>query len=227
MVLDPIPQILPVHFFGARPQPPTSPWRFSTGDSSEERFEFWRWVCLCAGVRVRVCVHWCFVCFGCSAGDSSEVKFEFRVWCVCVYVCVRKLLIKNVRKLSTKNVCCGCSTGDLLDVRFKFWRWALCVFVCVCVCTCVCLHWFFVCCGCSAGDLSEVGSEFRTWCAYMCVCVNWFFFGVLWVQHWRFIRSQVRIPGVVASVTARCSRASPLKRCVAAVLQLWQSVLQL
>ena len=25
MVLDPIPQILPVHFFGSRPQPPTSP----------------------------------------------------------------------------------------------------------------------------------------------------------------------------------------------------------
>ena len=26
MVLDPIPQILPVHFFGSRPQPPTSPY---------------------------------------------------------------------------------------------------------------------------------------------------------------------------------------------------------
>jgi len=25
MVLDPIPQSLPVHFFGSRPQPPTSP----------------------------------------------------------------------------------------------------------------------------------------------------------------------------------------------------------
>jgi len=25
MVLDPIPQPLPVHFFGSRPQPPTSP----------------------------------------------------------------------------------------------------------------------------------------------------------------------------------------------------------
>ena len=27
MVLDPIPQSLPVHFFGSRPQPPTSPHR--------------------------------------------------------------------------------------------------------------------------------------------------------------------------------------------------------
>ena len=26
MVLDPIPQPLPVHFFGSRPQPPTSRW---------------------------------------------------------------------------------------------------------------------------------------------------------------------------------------------------------
>ena len=26
MVLDPIPQSLPVHFFGSRPQPPTSPY---------------------------------------------------------------------------------------------------------------------------------------------------------------------------------------------------------
>ena len=28
MVLDPIPQSLPVHFFGSRPQPPTSPYMF-------------------------------------------------------------------------------------------------------------------------------------------------------------------------------------------------------
>ena len=31
MVLDPIPQSLPVHFFGSRPQPPTSPYELNRG----------------------------------------------------------------------------------------------------------------------------------------------------------------------------------------------------
>jgi len=42
MVLDPIPQYLPVHFFGSRPQPPTS---LREGDNSER-----------ASARERVCV---------------------------------------------------------------------------------------------------------------------------------------------------------------------------
>jgi len=33
MALDPIPQSLPVHFFGSRPQPPTSPYPLSTKTS--------------------------------------------------------------------------------------------------------------------------------------------------------------------------------------------------
>jgi len=35
MVLDPIPQSLPVHFFGSRPQPPTSRWRGLTSTSKK------------------------------------------------------------------------------------------------------------------------------------------------------------------------------------------------
>jgi len=40
MVLDPIPQPLPVHFFGSRPQPPTSPYYGSSATSL-----IWDWRC--------------------------------------------------------------------------------------------------------------------------------------------------------------------------------------
>ena len=39
MVLDPIPQSLPVHFFGSRPQPPTSQRDLSITRDTEERRE--------------------------------------------------------------------------------------------------------------------------------------------------------------------------------------------
>jgi len=38
MVLDPIPQPLPVHFFGSRPQPPTSPYDICWAQQSVLRF---------------------------------------------------------------------------------------------------------------------------------------------------------------------------------------------
>jgi len=57
MVLDPIPQSLPVHFFGSRPQPPTSP---HTCVLSHECVRACCQICVRVGVcvctRARVCV---------------------------------------------------------------------------------------------------------------------------------------------------------------------------
>ena len=43
MVLDPIPQSLPVHFFGSRPQPPTSPVYGGYAACQDYIVEFQRW----------------------------------------------------------------------------------------------------------------------------------------------------------------------------------------
>jgi len=60
MVLDPIPQSLPVHFFGSRPQPPTSPFnfahrvRFATTLQRWWFFNFWMSHVTCESVTSRV-----------------------------------------------------------------------------------------------------------------------------------------------------------------------------
>jgi len=63
MVLDPIPQSLPVHFFGSRPQPPTSRQyirmymnKRNTSRDVRKNIEREREsVCVCVRVYVRVC----------------------------------------------------------------------------------------------------------------------------------------------------------------------------
>ena len=62
IVLDPIPQSLPVHFFGSRPQPPTSP-----RSCVCVLYEF---MCVCACWMMcvgffRMCAKWCVLCKSC------------------------------------------------------------------------------------------------------------------------------------------------------------------
>jgi len=50
MVLDPIPQSLPVHFFGSRPQPPTSPHASNSRDTyTDESWHTYGWVMKTSG----------------------------------------------------------------------------------------------------------------------------------------------------------------------------------
>jgi len=55
MVLDPIPQPLPVHFFGSRPQPPTSQMNITMHEFCCTCV----YVCMCVCVYVYVCVYVC------------------------------------------------------------------------------------------------------------------------------------------------------------------------
>ena len=55
MVLDPIPQSLPVHFFGSRPQPPTSP---------------------IESIRGHLCSGYCATSQGCSTGFTGVLDWE-------------------------------------------------------------------------------------------------------------------------------------------------------
>ena len=96
MVLDPIPQSLPVHFFGSRPQPPTSRGEMTLEISStywqdvENVFVF---VCVyvCVYVRVYVCAgRWVDGCvrFGiCLCGRSWHVyvNSNFHLDCLVLY----------------------------------------------------------------------------------------------------------------------------------------------
>jgi len=80
MVLDPMPQPLPVHFFGSRPQPPTSP-EIAENESLKQETShlLGEHRCVCVRERDRECV--CvFVCV--------------RV-CVFVCVCVHSVILER------------------------------------------------------------------------------------------------------------------------------------
>ena len=116
MVLDPIPQSLPVHFFGSRSQPPTSR-TVSTQSCVCDR----QLVCLCS-VVVFICVKKTDVMN--QKVHKLCVCVSVYVTCVCMCVCVRKLCVRvSLRKLCLRVRLCLC----------------LCLCLCVCVCVCVCV----------------------------------------------------------------------------------------
>jgi len=118
MVLDPIPQPLPVHFFGSRPQPPTSP-------LIDEQVYVQRVVCVCVSVCLCACA--CVCVRACVFTNMIEwvARAVGRVghthrWtstlitccvctcmcgcgCVCVRVCVCVHILRNeLRELYSK-----------------------------------------------------------------------------------------------------------------------------
>ena len=107
MVLDPLPQTLPVHFFGSRPQPPTSPcdlrfqaffcWKNLEYGLTAKKFGS---VSVCVSVRVSVRVRMCVliassvcVCVcrcSCASSVCVSVSVCVRSIYVCIYVCCEK-----------------------------------------------------------------------------------------------------------------------------------------
>ena len=87
MVLDPIPQSLPVHFFGSRPQPPTS------------RLQSSRQVYV--SVCVRVCTHVCAcVCvYVCMSVRTCVCMYV----CLCVFVCVYMCRVLSPPRLEERE----------------------------------------------------------------------------------------------------------------------------
>ena len=90
MVLDPIPQSLPVHFFGSRPQPPTSRAKMrrlpDISGLSCKSVCVWgggMCVCVCVCVRVGVCVCACV-----RVRVRACVEVYETCSCVCVVICV-------------------------------------------------------------------------------------------------------------------------------------------
>ena len=85
MVLDPIPQSLPVHFFGFRPQPPTSrhiqdPWLMWGGSRSH----VWLDSFMCVSRRTKwecAALRWCAIC-----GTDA---------CVLQYACVQWHIVRG------------------------------------------------------------------------------------------------------------------------------------
>jgi len=90
MVLDPIPQSLPVHFFGSRPQPPTSLYAYRP-HSKPKKLMARGWmvrswsvcVCVCVWESVRACVFMSFTCVMPSMIHNIYVTW----YIVCVRVC--------------------------------------------------------------------------------------------------------------------------------------------
>jgi len=160
MVLDPIPQPLPVHFFGSRPQPPTSP-------LIDEQVYVQRVVCVCvsvclcacACVCVRACVftnmiEWVARAVG-RVGHTHRWTSTLITCCVCTCMC-------GCGCVCVRVCACVCVYAHMIKwVVRAIWRdghthwWTIslstgcvcvrvCVYVCVCVCVCVrvcvCVH---------------------------------------------------------------------------------------
>ena len=140
MVLDPIPQSLPVHFFGSRPQPPTSRPRRQRGKVTERCSRDGRTYTMRAGmatsceftiskslvdsragcsVRTLVCVS---VCEGMCVCERHRASM-----CVCFYLCLYfKCLYPWLLIHVPTCVCVWCLHG---------------VYMCMCaVSTCVCVR---------------------------------------------------------------------------------------
>jgi len=92
MVLDPIPQSLPVHFFGSRPQPPTA-----TGGPSISPVCVFVYMCVCACVCVGVCL--CVYVRG-SERESDCVY----LYCVCVCARTRVDIFEDPRQQNDTNI---------------------------------------------------------------------------------------------------------------------------
>jgi len=154
MKLDPIPQPLPVHFFGSRPQPHTSPpdtaseVTHNQAGSVEVTFETFQ-----GGVWDEVRyneVKTILLPFLKQTGFQEKDLFfmpisGFTGVCACVRVCVCAGEIEGVRVCERKRV-------------------HECVRVCFCVCSCVCV------CGWVGGCVCVYSCLFQDVC--VCVCMS-------------------------------------------------------
>jgi len=105
MVLDPIPQSLPVHFFGSRPQPPTSP------AASAYRHDVSVLQCVAVRGSVLQCVAVCCSVLQCVAVCCSVLQCVAMCCSVlqCVAVCCNVLQCAAMRcsVLQCVAVCCS------------------------------------------------------------------------------------------------------------------------
>ena len=173
MVLDPIPQSLPVHFFGSRPQPPTSPCRVymffmiyvcfmrdvmstcivvSVGDTHN--------IYTC--VVLNVCVFrglclWRHVPLYCRVGGwyTQTHSCVCRVECMCVswFVFVTSCpLVLSCRWVIHTTHPYVCRVEFMCVSWCMFVTWLICLswFIYVCFLVCVCFIWLIClsCCMC-------------------------------------------------------------------------------
>ena len=115
MVLDPIPQSLPIHFFGSRPQPPTSRSEHTNSISQELQWAPQNTLYLCVLQCVAVC---------CSGLPNTFLKrSEHTLYTsgaavgslkhplsVCVAVCCSGLPTTQSIKTPSNSGCCGVLT---------------------------------------------------------------------------------------------------------------------
>ena len=87
MVLDPIPQSLPVHFFGSRPQPPTSPHIRGTQDMWVQTHTY---VYLCQLLQIYSTETVCQLIYVCDSfhcrHTSQHAHFRGTEICVCRHI---------------------------------------------------------------------------------------------------------------------------------------------
>ena len=133
MVLDPIPQSLPVHFFGSRPQPPTSS---KNGGSIAHVCVNLNWNPSANGNHIRNLPDFQF--------DSVEYKY-MNVNVGTENWKNRKLKNESWKTRKLKNVfklcvyACACACMHLIWMCICTFIWYVCVCVCVCVCECLCV----------------------------------------------------------------------------------------
>jgi len=187
MVLDFIPQPLPVHFFGSRPQPPTSPIYIGTLGRGRKVIHTSIFVCL----HLWVCVEYRWVC------DTLIYLSVYQITCpracvsavihmcccvsvhvcsieVCVWCTLLSVINRSTSSRACSNILCDC----------------VCIYVCECVCererergVCVIHRSMYVSVGIFAQECAVVIRMVLCVCVCACVCARVWFGGVF-VLHW-------------------------------------------
>ena len=161
MVLDPIPQSLPVHFFGSRPQPPTS------------RDMHTYFILICVLVYIYIYIYTLNIC-GIELVSSTLCIYMWH-WDICM--CVIELMSPDLwcmisYKLSSEMCACmwllaRCLLAGVSEIFVR-------VYVYVCVVVCVCASVYTIVCVNVCTCMRKYHIKFDILCKYTwaCMCAN-------------------------------------------------------
>ena len=141
MVLDPIPQSLPVHFFGSRPQPPTS-----LGTRIHHNMEYLKY----KNTNVKLRTHRTRNTGSHRFWNTSELELQrlkCKIWIKNMFVGVGFWAQQDSPPPHWYDGLCGGHGFKYIstDCVFVCVCVCVCLCLCVCVCVCVCVLYVYVC----------------------------------------------------------------------------------
>ena len=123
MVLDPIPQSLPVHFLGSRPQPPTSPICWVDGKKIASKYlQMYFHTCTRAFKCDHICMHAC-------------LHVHAYLQCLLVRISIQ-LQLNRINKFCGSTCLCVCTYMYMYMYVYTY----TCIYIHMYICICIYIH---------------------------------------------------------------------------------------